>query len=368
MALLFLIMLYYAKERLEIIAREWDLNMITAGDYTVTKVISEDDYISFKTGQNETSTDAPAYIYMKHLKEKYEREITLMPKVNDDVDSIKIANISFAFNNDDMIKLLQRRGNAIMNNNIENKIKIEKEIDEIHKAKSSELSRPVKAFVTFELQEGYERAKKMKEDNKRVFRAAPEPTNIIWENTHFTKASRFTRTLVVIGIVIFLILLSFFGLILIKRVIANHTRSLDDLNCSTLNSSHPRMFNGIYKDGLCEQQDFSDLARPVISTAVSFGIVFLNYFLREIIINLVKKIGFHTETNQTKVIMIFIFTVQFFNSAFLNLFTNANIREATGLGIFQGSYPDFDFNWYLDIGVPIISTMLTNAFSPLIEF
>lgn len=66
--------------------------------------------------------------------------------------------------------------------------------------------------------------------------------------------------------------------------------------------------------------------------------------------------------------MIFIFIVQFFNTAIINLLTNANIKEALGIGIFNGQYPDFDFNWYLDFGVPLITTMLINAFSPLIEF
>ena len=80
------------------------------------------------------------------------------------------------------------------------------------------------------------------------------------------------------------------------------------------------------------------------------------------------KIGFQSETNQTKAIMVWIFVIQFFNTAIWNLLTNANLNESLGIPIFKGSYPDFTFNWYLDFGVPLITAMIINAVFPLIEF
>lgn len=212
---------------------------ITAGDYTVSKTIHEEDFLSFKNNNQETGADSIAYLYMKDLKEKYERKITFEPAVNEQVDCIKIANISFAFDNDDMIELLEKRGTAICNNKEEEKVKIEKKIDELHKSKSEELSRPVKAFITFETQEGYERAIRYKENGRKTLKPAVEPTNIIWENTHFTKTAKFTRTLVVIGIIVILMVLAFFLFILIKRGLVNNSRKYLSLNCDEFNENIP---------------------------------------------------------------------------------------------------------------------------------
>ena len=66
--------------------------------------------------------------------------------------------------------------------------------------------------------------------------------------------------------------------------------------------------------------------------------------------------------------MVWIFVIQFFNTAIWNLLTNANLNESLGIPIFKGSYPDFTFNWYLDFGVPLITAMIINAVFPLIEF
>jgi hypothetical protein len=83
---------------------------------------------------------------------------------------------------------------------------------------------------------------------------------------------------------------------------------------------------------------------------------------------LIHRIGFHTETAKTNVITIFVFLVQFFNTAILISLINANTSEAwTSFGIFNGSYPDFNFNWYSDIGATIVYTMIFNAFWPFIE-
>lgn len=96
--------------------------------------------------------------------------------------------------------------------------------------------------------------------------------------------------------------------------------------------------------------------------------MFINYFLREIIIRMIKKIGFHTETSQTNVIMIFVFIVQFLNTGVLVTLINANTNEAgLKLGIFNGAYPDFDYNWYSDVGATIIYALVFTAVWPFIE-
>jgi len=102
---------------------------------------------------------------------------------------------------------------------------------------------------------------------------------------------------------------------------------------------------------------------------VAFSIVGINFVLRLIMMVLIKYIGYHTESEQTKNIKSSIFIVQFFNTAILLLLTNANTSDV-GLGFlpFKGRYPDLTFGWYNDIAPSLITTMLFNAFFPIIEF
>lgn len=107
---------------------------------------------------------------------------------------------------------------------------------------------------------------------------------------------------------------------------------------------------------------------PLFGYSVSFFIVFLNYFLRIIIMEMIKRIGYHTETRETNMIMIFVFIVQFLNTAVIITLINANTNEAgLPLGIFNGANSDFNYEWYDEIGSALVSTMLFNAYWPFIE-
>jgi hypothetical protein len=124
----------------------------------------------------------------------------------------------------------------------------------------------------------------------------------------------------------------------------------------------------VFEDKICSEWGNDVLYAPFWSSLVSFVTVFLNYVLREVIMVMINKIGFHTESAKTNIIMIFIFVVTFFNTAILINLVNANLDEALpGFGIFNGNYPDFNFNWYSDIGATIVFTMVFNAFWPFIE-
>jgi hypothetical protein len=181
-SLLFLIFIYFVKQRLKITAYEWDLTMITAGDYTVCKTITDDDFNSFKATREATDHETILYQYMNFLKSYYEDHVSLEPHLNDSNDEIKIATISFAFDNGEVIKSLVKRGNAIVNKNTEKKEEAEAEIELFKKDKLDEITKPVKAYITFETQEGYERGCRMKQNGSKDLKPAVEPTNIIWEN------------------------------------------------------------------------------------------------------------------------------------------------------------------------------------------
>ena len=88
-----LVMLYYAQNKLKVSAKKWDLDMITASDYTVTYKIDQDDYEFFKEQHEEDGGDSAAYAYMSVLKHRIENEISEEDAVIHETDDIRIANI-----------------------------------------------------------------------------------------------------------------------------------------------------------------------------------------------------------------------------------------------------------------------------------
>ncbi len=94
----------------------------------------------------------------------------------------------------------------------------------------------------------------------------------------------------------------------------------------------------------------------------------MKYFLRIVCIWLVDWIGYETETERLSQITTITFIVQFFNSAFLLLMTNANLSEYFfSFGLTFGSFPDFNTAWFRTVGDVIVDAMVFNAFSPIIE-
>jgi hypothetical protein len=87
-------------------------------------------------------------------------------------ERIKIAMISFAFDNATLINYLRQRGTYIKFENYDKMREINSKIDELtgdqhHLAK---LNRPVTAFLTFENEEGINRAKNYSETVSADFR------------------------------------------------------------------------------------------------------------------------------------------------------------------------------------------------------
>ena len=76
---------------------------------------------------------------------------------------------------------------------------------------------------------------------------------------------------------------------------------------------------------ICDKY-FGDLQGVVINDQiVKFAIIAINYVLRLIIIKLITKVGYDTESEQTRLITNGVFVVQFFNTALLLLMVNANL-------------------------------------------
>jgi hypothetical protein len=118
------------------------------------------------------------------------------------ITEVKIADISFAFDNAELIKLLKLRGAHIMYQRYDSMREIEAKISELKDSQYEKLTRPCDAFITFEAEDGGIIAQEFEAEfsfsgkklpAKREFMGdelflaeSTEPTNIIWENRHFT--------------------------------------------------------------------------------------------------------------------------------------------------------------------------------------
>lgn len=236
MAVFLVIILYYAKNKLFLTSRQWDLDTITAGDYTVEYRVHSAEFDEFKFNYNQNDFNSLNYKYMEHIKEKFEDLVSKQPAVNEETDTIKISSISFGFKNHKMIDLLTKRGQAIVRYDMKEKRLIEEEIEDLKKTSIEELSRPVIAYVTFETQEGYERAIRIGSGFGYMFSPAVEPTNIIWENSHYSMSVILSRSMVAISVIAGLLVGAFFILLFIKWSLVWSNVKYMNLNCNEFNT------------------------------------------------------------------------------------------------------------------------------------
>ena len=100
---------------------------------------------------------------------------------------------------------------------------------------------PVSAFITFENEEGFVRAKIAHQHGVTLLgdrvkiEQAPEPTNIIWENREITAFSRFLRGLFAVVILGILLALSFYIVIKLKTAAKEADDKYQRGNCKEIN-------------------------------------------------------------------------------------------------------------------------------------
>lgn len=219
---------------------EWDVKTVTSGDYSVEFDITEEFYAKFiEVHGHEKEIGVPMIVHFrKWITEGIENRLSQMPDLgfeDEPVTEIKVAVTQFAFDNAELIELLKQRGAAITADNFDGMRELDKKINDLKKEKLSKFSTPVSCFMTFENEEGAQRAKKfeeatLEEENAQLkhlriwfetddeelkkkyhieLQAASEPSDIIWENRHFTPAERRKKEIVVVLTIGFALLLSF---------------------------------------------------------------------------------------------------------------------------------------------------------------
>lgn len=150
-------------------------------------------------------------------------------------ERINISMFTFAFDNAELINLLKKRGDAIKFERWDEMRTINAKIDMLKSKNCDKYNRPVTAFLTFENEEGLNRCKAyndvVESDPEYAhmktmlgveldIEDASEPTDIIWENRHFSGWDRFIRTCYV-GIKVLILLSISFVVILYSSQIAN---------------------------------------------------------------------------------------------------------------------------------------------------
>ena len=204
------------------------------------------------------------------------------------------------------------------------------------------------------------------------FDKCSEPTDIIWENRHFTRMDYFWRQLKAYTCIAVLLFGSFVLIYWISMISAEaaqvfplntdcdnikaayganlQTYAIQDFNFVTDEANKGKQSSGClqcfcaqeaidnpdtyltddYGSGgtaICEE--YAGLAFKVylLTSALSYILIGVNYILRTICIMLVDWIGYDTETERLSQTTNVTFYVLFFNSAFLLLMVNANLSE-----------------------------------------
>jgi len=231
---------------------EWDVKTITAGDYSIEFDISASFYQKFLDGKgnvnnpkidnevefewDENKTHAENFrIWIQNQIELRMSKLPDLGYEEEKQEHIDVAVTSLAYDNSKLIGLLRERGTHIINDKWDKMREVDAKINEMKKTDLDTWCTPVSVFITFQLEEGLQRALNFKEviegvdkdeyaylnewfngEEEIEIQPASEPSDIIWENRHFTPTERLKKAICV-GITIFLMLLASFVVIFMSQ-------------------------------------------------------------------------------------------------------------------------------------------------------
>nr|CCA20590.1 tRNA (guanineN(7))methyltransferase putative [Albugo laibachii Nc14] len=431
-------------------------NQIVAADYTVQLM-----HLPKHTDLDQLRDELRAHL---------ERILTAAEPCTRKFDHIRIADIQFGKSTSGQLKLLRDRGVSVRKLEVEiqrlEKIKqLEGKLDPkkynssilSHIKKSRKLdttlqkhnvklekwrkrhgegtrAQAVTAFITFEEEEGFYRCLQVYPDlgalhrffqpmerrlhGKRLrFCPAPDPSDIKWENLHYSGLERFFRRWIVNLCALSFLLLSFVIIFLAKyekgqldlefgrttscpATITKDDVVLDEFNKQTAASVYKALV-GCYCESLLHQMSFQEMMNEEfdvnaltggtqryckvwaksfvtaqsLSVASIMMVVLVNLLLTRILKFLVKMEKYHTESGHIISQVIKIFFAQLCNTALLVIIINANVQSfypansvtsinVSSFQLLSGKYGDFSTEWYQDVGVSLMLTMIINILSP----
>ena len=182
-----------------------------------------------------------------------ERRLSLLPDLGyeeEPVQDIRIAVTTFAFKNHEIINLLKKRGEIIKAEDWDEMAVMDDKINKLKNDQLEELTTPCSAFMTFENEEGVNRALKYKEtvenddnfaelrtwlgDHKIEIEPASEPTDIIWENRHYTPMQRLKKSIIATLIILLLLFISFIMIFICSNFSVNAILKYPTVDCTNL--------------------------------------------------------------------------------------------------------------------------------------
>eukprot|EP00355_Strombidium_rassoulzadegani_P007408 CAMPEP_0168620868 /NCGR_PEP_ID=MMETSP0449_2-20121227/7377_1 /TAXON_ID=1082188 /ORGANISM="Strombidium rassoulzadegani, Strain ras09" /LENGTH=1171 /DNA_ID=CAMNT_0008661923 /DNA_START=74 /DNA_END=3586 /DNA_ORIENTATION=+ len=208
---------------------DFDVKTITAGDYTIEFDLEAEMFEKFQKDYHDESNPISEIAQFKlYIQSELEQRLSEFPDLGIDepgsnAHGIKIAQITFAFENSKVISWLLQRGLLIKKEQWEKVDEINDTIAEALKEREflDKMQRPVSVFVTMETEEGYNRASMYNDliqmdqnyshyqnflGGEIELQEASEPTDIIWENRAFKPRERQVKR--AIGSIIILIMLA----------------------------------------------------------------------------------------------------------------------------------------------------------------
>jgi len=395
---------------------DWDVKTITAGDYTIEFDIDIETYDHWHEHYYDESNPMSENAQFKqYVQWELEKRISAMPDLGFDPDHgddpIKIAQITFAFNNAPVINLLKQRGTLIKG---EKWAKVEDINEKILKTIKDEkvlnkLQTPCSAFATFESEEGYNRALKYDHEPQRKFcnqelelQEASEPTDIIWENRHFKPYQRSIKRLIVYFVIISMLcgsaaIIYRFTMISLGAKLkypkvdcgafteeyeGRHAQFQDDaisefrVNLAYTKAKKQTHFTGVMQcfcadekaegvlsdknyvftgetDGveMCKAYNDDKITSKVYGQCIAFIIIAINLVLKTVIIKGITWVGEDTNSEQLSSITNGVFIAQFFNTGILLILVNGNLTEHPPFAITKfvnGPYYDYMPDWYVN--------------------
>lgn len=242
---------------------DWDVKTITAGDYTVEFDIGPEVYDRFKDRYYDMSNPITEIGQFKlFVTDELETILTAMPALGldgpeGDAAPVKIAILTFAFDNPKVIAWLKERGDAIKTENWANLHKVNNKIRLALKNDRNlldKLQTPCSVFATFQTEEGYQRALNYNSvletnaeeygryeyflDQKIDIQPASEPTDIIWENRQFSEDDRTFRRVIVGITILFMLCISFSVIFVCAKASMAKKLKYPKVNCEEFASEY----------------------------------------------------------------------------------------------------------------------------------
>lgn len=251
-ALVLLAVIKYRQGSISIEKREWDLQTVTASDYTLE--LKLDDFII-----NQLKSKIQQENFLPYESDGLRLKLFLTKTLEDIIkqksgEEGRIADLNFAYHNSWLLDRLRDRGDCI-------KYQQWAELNEINKTITKEIHDdlqgqakllvPKCAFVSIESETAYNvlageseiefdfefvNENNVAQKKTTKIAEAPEPTNVIWENRDFNKATRYTRLILVISAVLIVLFITFLATVQAKAMTNDLIGKYDDsINCSEMN-------------------------------------------------------------------------------------------------------------------------------------